>query len=335
MTIKNRCAFFVYLLACFLGAGFETLNAKMTSTEPDPRLAEVFFGLNSGGATFESEDGLAWLKFIQPSGSKDMSCLVKIADKESGDVCEYFVDGVKTQLNTLSEIKLGKEKSLIFSLTEGSVKIQIKGCVCLHCDKEIELFPTVGSDRSAVRNCFERYTIATEANNGALALVLAAKSDMDYGTQLAGLVRSGSKAELLKLPTLALIGILELRGKSTPEELKTMDGKTVLKYLINNGLLLIPTGDLLDLGVITISGDTAKAPMLANHKALSSSFEFVREGEDWKIEFETVIQSKVLEDAYLTEVAISGKSREQFIDERVKSQLGSDYSADKIWSVGN
>lgn len=161
-------------------------------------------------------------------------------------------------------------------------------------------------ETEAVRLVFEAYKRALLEGDGQAAAALVDASTLSYFGAIKDLAMSGSEEEVKARAFVDRLLIVTMRHELEVETLESMDLEGLLRHAIESGWIAKASIRRLDIGEITIDGDTARGvaktagaiPAPAEPGAEPLSYAFIREDGVWKFGFSSLVASlnKVITD---------------------------------------
>ncbi len=165
-------------------------------------------------------------------------------------------------------------------------------------------------EEAALRALFASYREAAAAGDGDAAWALLARSTQARWDGYAEAARSAGPDTLRAAPTIDRYLILHARLTVPPAELATLTGQALFARGARDGTLRRTAMRDAELGLITVSGDTASAELVSNGLR-APLLTFVREGEAWRWDLESVLTASGL--AIEEEARQGGLSAEQLL----------------------
>ncbi len=186
-------------------------------------------------------------------------------------------------------------------------------------------------DEKAIRACFDRYMKALLNNDGDDAVLCVDRKTLLYYEQLLKLIKVGTRAEVDSLPMRDKATVLLMRHRVPKEMMLAMtNGHDHFVYGITNGLLDKDSASNVELGTITVEGDTAKSNTfsVAQQREYPFGVHFNRENGEWKMDMTSVFP--LVDMVMQTEVTRSGLTENEFLWRLLEASSGKKPS-DSIW----
>ncbi len=183
-------------------------------------------------------------------------------------------------------------------------------------------------DEERVENAFYAYKVAIMNDRGAEAVDLLSRSTVDYYGRMRDLALYATRAELEKESTINLMQALVLRLRVPTDELRRMNGRSVLEHALDRGWVGKNSVAAVDVKDIRVSGETAVIEIASDRESGTARMRFVKEQGDWKLDLMLVMQA-----AGATFEALArqqGLSREEFML-IVLSGMSGEAATEAIW----
>jgi hypothetical protein len=163
-------------------------------------------------------------------------------------------------------------------------------------------------EEKLVRKTFDQYKKAILNQDGEEALKYLDGNTLQYYSDVLGYVRNADSLQLSKLSILDKVMVLIIRHNTPRETLLSFDGRSLLKYAVDQGMI----GDNVnsaEIGEIIIEENFAKGEVLSNGKGSSIYFHFYKENDQWKIDLTSIFD--------LTNMAFGGIIAQSGLEENV------------------
>lgn len=139
-------------------------------------------------------------------------------------------------------------------------------------------------EAKAVQKCFENYKTAILNADGKTALNFVDVNTINYYDQMLKYALTAKKEDVMKLTFSNRLMVLSLRHRIDPARLKTMTGKSLFVYTVNNGMIGKTSVRGVEIGRVGTKKKRAKAEVKVRGKKAPYFFYFNRENEQWKID---------------------------------------------------
>ena len=168
--------------------------------------------------------------------------------------------------------------------------------------------------RADIRASFMGFSRSFYTGKGEQALDYISRETFRYYDRLLPQLRHADERQLSALPPFALFACLSLRHRYEPEELETIDSRTIIRNAFDS--MTFPGGapHFLDIGEILIrnSGEQALATVFLapGEKHESARVSFIWENGTWKMDFTSVFSVLATRlEAHLTHPSASRAER--------------------------
>ncbi|NUN99941.1 MAG: hypothetical protein HUU01_04925 [Saprospiraceae bacterium] len=156
----------------------------------------------------------------------------------------------------------------------------------------ISLFPVFllfawtcrGQDEALVRKTFDHYKTSILNDKGEEAAQCVDSRTIQYYNDLLTHVKTADSATVEKMSILDKFMVLTIRHRATQDEILSFDGKGLLVYAIQKGMVGKNSVSNNTIGDITIDGDFAKGQLIANGQKMPAFFHFYKETGIWKLD---------------------------------------------------
>ncbi|MFV0540402.1 MAG: hypothetical protein ACK5MZ_04075 [Aestuariibaculum sp.] len=146
-------------------------------------------------------------------------------------------------------------------------------------------------DKQEIESCFNLYSENLLQNNGKQAVEYLDENTIDYYKKIFEHVKYSEKHTILKQNYASIYIILQARNKILPDSIKGMDGKSLLSYAIDNGMIGKNSLDSLEfVEVSEIKNNKAKAIIKLKGTSKTFIFIFNNESGKWKMSLTPVIK---------------------------------------------
>ena len=154
-----------------------------------------------------------------------------------------------------------------------------------------------GPDDKQIRSVFERYRNDLLDGSGNKAVALLSRSTIEHYARLKQLALFSQRAELQDQPLYDQMTVVLLRADSDPENLREMSPEDLFVYLIGKTGPAKEQLRATEIGDVLVEGDQASAHALVHGKDAGAAFNFVREGNKWRLDLTpfTQVISQLLE----------------------------------------
>ena len=140
------------------------------------------------------------------------------------------------------------------------------------------------SDKELVLESFQKYKNAILNDKGTLAANLLDSRTVNYYSTILDDVKTADSLEVDSMGIMDKMTVLIMRHSTPKNDLLKFDGKSLLIYAIDNGMVGKNSAVNAELGEVTTHDDFAKAEFLVNGQKTPFFFHFYREDNVWKID---------------------------------------------------
>ena len=134
---------------------------------------------------------------------------------------------------------------------------------------------------------------------------------LDYYKNILKLVRSADSLTIERQPLLDKFTILNIRHIAPKKQILAFDDKSIIAFVIKNGMMGKNTLEGFELGKITVKDKTAKAMIIEDGKKSNKFYNFYSDGTTWKIDFTSLFPAEEKETRQI--IIDSGKPENEFI----------------------
>ncbi len=180
----------------------------------------------------------------------------------------------------------------------------------------------------AIRQLYATYNAANVANDGEAAVACLASSNIEKYQEFCDLAVSGTEVAIRALPFYERMTILILRLRIDAESFKTMDGKGILRRMIDENWNKNAGSKGVELDQITFRGFTATATIKldgesSEPEADQTVYVFVKEEGQWRLDFLSTAHSASFAFEYAVQKAREkGLTEDEFMFLVLKSATG-------------
>lgn len=139
-------------------------------------------------------------------------------------------------------------------------------------------------EAEAVKKAFENYKSAILNDKGSEAVKFVDSRTIKYYQDVSDWVRNADSAKVESLSLLDKFMVFTTRHRSTREEQLVFNGKSLLIYAINNGMVGKNSVANNTIGEVTIEDNFAKAQLVSRGKPAPLYFHFYKEDKQWKLD---------------------------------------------------
>ncbi|HZV67980.1 MAG TPA: hypothetical protein VFG10_00460 [Saprospiraceae bacterium] len=163
----------------------------------------------------------------------------------------------------------------------------------------------------AIQEVFKNYKNAIMTDRESEAIGYMDSRTLEYYKNILNLVRSADSLTLERQPLLDKFTILNIRHIATKKQILAFDDKSIIAFVIKNGMMGKNTLEGFELGKIIVKDKTAKAMIVVDGKKSTKFYNFYSDGTKWKIDFTSLFPAEEKETRQI--IKDSGKSENEFI----------------------
>lgn len=144
-------------------------------------------------------------------------------------------------------------------------------------------------DTAMIKACFAGYKNAILADKGQEAVSFVDSRTVRYYADILQKTKTLDSAGIDKLPIMDKLTILMLRHRATKEEIMQLDGRSLLVYAIERGMVGKNSVQQLSIGEVLIKGDAAEGQVMVGAAPTSLAYNFYKENGAWKMDITSVL----------------------------------------------
>lgn len=183
-------------------------------------------------------------------------------------------------------------------------------------------------DTTLIKVCFNGYKNAILSDQGKTAVSFVDSRTVKYYTDILQKTKTLDSAGIDKLSIMDKLTILMVRHRATKEEIIQLDGKSLLVYAIERGMVGKNSVQQISIGEIIIRGNMAEGQIIVGEAPTSLAYNFYKENGAWKMDITSVLpegntaMKKVVKD--------SGQPENEFLIMLLENATGKEPVKD-IW----
>ncbi|MFK7972053.1 MAG: hypothetical protein AB8F95_16920 [Bacteroidia bacterium] len=139
-------------------------------------------------------------------------------------------------------------------------------------------------EEKAVEKAYVSYKKAILSDNGKEAVKWVDSRTVAYYTEILEMVRSADSLQVDSLNVLDKLMVFSIRHRASTDSILNFNGKSLLIYAINSGMVGKNSVARFDLGKIEIDSTFASAEITLGKRVAPMKFQFHHEDEDWKMD---------------------------------------------------
>lgn len=173
------------------------------------------------------------------------------------------------------------------------------------------------SEKDLVLKSFETYKNAILNDKGEIAADCVDSRTIKYYSTILEISKNADSLKINSLDILDKLMVLSIKHRTSKEDIVSFNGRDLLIYAIENGMVGKNSVAQNTLGEISVNGDFAKAGFLAKGQKTEYFFHFYKEDQIWKFNLTDIfpIGSKAVQQV----IDESGKPENAFLLEILES----------------
>lgn len=176
-------------------------------------------------------------------------------------------------------------------------------------------------DEKLIKESFEYYKAAILNDQGLAALNYIDSQTVRYYGNILDLVRNADSAQVANLSIFDKFMVFVIRHRASRMEILMLDGKGLLVYAIQNGMVGKNSVANNTIGSVVIAGSSAKGQLLSRGRKVPVEFVFHKESGTWKIDLTSIFE---ISGAALQKMADdSGQSANDYLFSMIEMSAGS------------
>ena len=184
------------------------------------------------------------------------------------------------------------------------------------------------NDQEQIVNCFNQYKASILTGKGDEAIIFFDSRTIKYYDEIIEQIKTADSIKVESLPLLDKFTVLSFRYRVQKEDVLKMDGRKLLIYAIDNGMVGKSKIAEDKIGEIKIDGDFATAKFVINEEISSMSIDFYKEEGQWKIDLTSIFLYSTI--ALREMLEKSGRSENDYLFSIIEALTGRKPSAE-IW----
>lgn len=144
------------------------------------------------------------------------------------------------------------------------------------------------SEQKGVVKAFENYKSAILNDKGEEAVKHVDSRTITYYGDMLALVKTADRATVEERSILDKLMVLSIRHRTSREEILGFDGRSMLVYAIESGMVGKNSVTNISIGDVIIEGDFAKGQLESNGEKALIYFHFYKEEGQWKIDLTSI-----------------------------------------------
>lgn len=144
-------------------------------------------------------------------------------------------------------------------------------------------------DTTLIKACFNGYKNAILSDQGKTAVSFVDSRTVNYYTDILQKTKTLDSAGIDKLSIMDKLTILMLRHRATKEEIMQLDGRSLLVYAVERGMVGKNSVQQLSIGEVMIRGNAAEGQIIVGVAPTSLAYNFYKENGAWKMDITSVL----------------------------------------------
>lgn len=184
------------------------------------------------------------------------------------------------------------------------------------------------SQEKLVRKSFEKYKSSILNDKGEDAVEYVDSKTINYYSDILEVVITADSLKIEALSILDKVMVLAIRHRTENEQIMSFDGKSLLIYAIEEGMVGKNSVANNSIGEVIINEEFAKGQFIANGQETALYFHFYKENKLWKIDLTSIFPASIV--AFENMISQSGKAENEFLFEVLEMMTGERPSSE-IW----
>ncbi len=184
------------------------------------------------------------------------------------------------------------------------------------------------SEAPLVLDSFNNYKASILTDKGEEAIKFVDSRTLKYYTNILDKVKTADSTAVAGLPILDKLMVLTIRHKTPKEEILAFDGKGLLLYAIEKGMISKNSVSETTIENITVDGNFAKGQFVSKGKKAPIFFHFYKEDGNWKVDLTSILNSSAA--AFTKMMKDSGQEENAFFMSLMEMMSGQKPRSD-IW----
>jgi len=145
-------------------------------------------------------------------------------------------------------------------------------------------------DTTLIKACFNGYKNAILSDQGKAAVSFVDSRTVKYYTDILQKTKTLDSLGIDKLPIMDKLTILMIRHRATREEIMQLDGRSLLVYAIERGMVGKNSVQQIGIGEVMIRGNAAEGQIMVGEAPTSLAYNFYKEDGAWKMDITSVLK---------------------------------------------
>jgi len=181
-----------------------------------------------------------------------------------------------------------------------------------------------------VRATFDGYKTAILNDKGEEAVGYVDSRTVDYYTNMLELTKNGDREKVDALPLIDKLMVFSVRARVPKDDILSFDGKKLLVYAIESGMVGKESVQNVTIGDVKIDGDSAKGQFIVSGQEAPFYFDFYKEDGQWKLDLTSLFSTSA--SALEQMVQSSGMTENEYVFAVLEALTGKKPGED-IWNT--
>lgn len=169
----------------------------------------------------------------------------------------------------------------------------------------------IDEDRENIRASYYGFIDALNEKYGAKALTFIDLNTIDYYSRILILARDAKRDDVMDLDLADRLNVLNVRHQIPVQEIRKMDGRDLIAYLITYGMIGNNMSRFSAPGNIRVMGNVGRMSLTGNNVESSEYLEFHREQNVWKLDL--TVQLDAANEVLKSAAEASGLDENEFL----------------------
>ena len=166
-------------------------------------------------------------------------------------------------------------------------------------------------DKKKIKTVFDNYKSAILEDRGEEAVTYVDQNTISYYDAILKTTIEADSTTTDALPILDKLMVVSIRHRTPPAKIKSFDGKQLLRYAIQEGMVGKNSVENIEMGAVKLNNTRADGTIIVDGQETPMTFGFTKEGEAWKVDLTSAFAAGTT--AFKTMIAQNGQSENDFI----------------------
>lgn len=187
-------------------------------------------------------------------------------------------------------------------------------------------------EEEQVKKSFDNYKSAILNNNGEEAVNYVDSRTIKYYNDILDLVKTADSSKIEALSIMDKLMVFSVRHRTSKEDILRFEGKSLLVYAIESGMVGKNSVANNSIGKVTIEKDFAKGQFISKGQKTPFFFHFYKEEGEWKIDLTSLFPASTM--AFKKMADDSGETQNDYLFSLLEMITGKRPGAE-IWKPIN